>query len=234
MEQTKEEPKSLKDLKHNLRNPLYIAHSLITTDLQDISQLNAENQNGVLEKTKAILLEASHEIRRSLDILRKLKQISVPHPCYVIGDNGNPSVSVAKVLDKIVETARVLRLLDHIDVIRIIPSDLPDLKIEPTDLEEVFYNLIANAAQAMRDGGSLVVRAEAVYHTQPRLFISFEDSGCGIAEEVLPYIFEPFYTNRCEGSGFGLYIVKQLVERNGGKISVTSELNRGTKFTLCF
>ena len=67
-----------------------------------------------------------------------------------------------------------------------------------------------------------------------RISILVKDNGPGIPSDRIKQIFEPFYTTKEEGTGLGLYITKQLVEKNGGKISVKSKIGEGTKFVLEF
>ena len=83
----------------------------------------------------------------------------------------------------------------------------------------------------MKDGGELSVRAEQHNGT---VQVEIQDQGSGIPSDQLSKIFEPFYTTKETGTGLGLYITKQLVERNGGHISVKSKLNTGTRFILKF
>ena len=98
-------------------------------------------------------------------------------------------------------------------------------------LKRALINLMKNGAQAMSDGGDLVVRAG---RSGPRVAVEVIDSGCGIPQEVKGRLFEPFFTTRETGSGLGLAIVHKLVEENGGHIQVTSEVGQGTAFRLEF
>jgi two-component system cell cycle sensor histidine kinase/response regulator CckA len=105
------------------------------------------------------------------------------------------------------------------------------LKTSSNSLQQVLFNLITNAAQAMNGKGELILK-----NTEGLDFItlSVEDTGPGIAPERLKHIFDPFFTSKQEGSGtgLGLSIVKNLAARIGVKISVESTLGVGTKFQL--
>ncbi|PCK08418.1 MAG: hypothetical protein COA42_09310 [Alteromonadaceae bacterium] len=111
----------------------------------------------------------------------------------------------------------------------------PSFPCSPSELNQVFLNLMTNACQAMLtdagDGGTLRI---SVYKEADTLIISFEDSGPGMTEEVRQRIFEPFYTTKVdgEGTGLGLFISYGIVERHAGRIEVDSELGLGTTFTL--
>jgi signal transduction histidine kinase len=99
-------------------------------------------------------------------------------------------------------------------------------------MEEIVLNLMVNACQAMPQGGILTIEGES-RADGTRIHIS--DTGEGISRDRMKRIFDPFYTTKGErGTGLGLYITKQLVERNGGRISVCSQEGKGTVFTLEF
>ena len=88
-------------------------------------------------------------------------------------------------------------------------------------------NLVANAYQAMPGGGTLRIAAE---YERSMVRVTVEDSGTGIAEDVLDRVFEPFFTTRTHGTGLGLAIVQRLAEEHGGDVAVESEPGRGTRF----
>jgi signal transduction histidine kinase len=98
-------------------------------------------------------------------------------------------------------------------------------------MEQVLMNLILNAIQAMKAGGVLVIRTSI---KDGSCAVDVEDTGCGISASVLPRIFDPFFTTKSEGegTGLGLSVSLGIVERHGGKISVESEIGRGTTFTV--
>jgi two-component system sensor histidine kinase BaeS len=100
---------------------------------------------------------------------------------------------------------------------------------DPDRLSQVLVNLLGNALKATTAGGSVTVRARA----QDRdVLVSVEDTGCGIAADELPFIFERFYRGARGGMGLGLAIVKELVEAHGGRIEVRSEPGKGSVFTV--
>ncbi|MBI4394593.1 MAG: HAMP domain-containing histidine kinase [Candidatus Omnitrophica bacterium] len=240
MENTKQLEKQVLDFKHDIRNPLYIAKSLIEVHLEYLNGGESEAQNvSSINKTKTILQKSIKEIDRVLQTIRRLNQIAKGTRHLE-----TQAVSIKEILSWTVRALQESRCLDHLLLVESIPLDLPKVNVNLVDLEEIFFNLIVNAVQAVRERGRLTISAtrhcDASSVTMPRndgcIMISFEDTGCGIPKDALPYIFEPFYTGRADkgGVGFGLYIVKQLVERNGGRISVESQYGVGTTFTLSF
>ena len=96
-------------------------------------------------------------------------------------------------------------------------------------LRRVFINLIRNALDAMEEGGELQIGTD-LWNQAVR--VSIADTGAGIPPKVLPRIFDPFFTTKAKGIGLGLAISKRIVSHHGGQIAVTSELCRGTMFTI--
>ncbi|CAH2599174.1 Histidine kinase [Rhodovastum atsumiense] len=113
-------------------------------------------------------------------------------------------------------------------------SDLP-VRIDPTRFDQVLVNLAANARTAMPDGGSFRVRCRQENTTGAAVaVIEVQDTGIGIAPEILPRIFEPFFTtSRDRGTGLGLATVQEVVREAGGSIAVESRLGFGTCMRLC-
>lgn len=107
---------------------------------------------------------------------------------------------------------------------------LPPAEIDGGQFQQVFYNLIRNAFQALRDGqGRITVRTRAndyEYH------IAIEDNGSGISPEHMGSIFEPYRTTKASGSGLGLLIVRRIVREHGGEIEIHSEEGHGTRIAI--
>lgn len=115
-------------------------------------------------------------------------------------------------------------------------TDLPDTPVtvlaSEGDLRMVVVNLTQNAFHAMPDGGELTVRLR---RTEGEVVLTFEDTGVGIPPELLPRIFDPFFSHRADGErgmGLGLTICRTLVERWGGHIEATNHSPRGARFTI--
>jgi len=115
---------------------------------------------------------------------------------------------------------------------------LPRTMIDPSSIEQAFLNIILNAQKAMPKGGTFTVSTHAFPQRKDdgkearEVQIVFEDTGVGIPHENLSKIFNPFFSTRPDGTGLGLSITKNIVEENGGKIEVKSEVNVGTKFII--
>jgi len=97
-------------------------------------------------------------------------------------------------------------------------------------------NLVFNAMKAMPSRGSLTIATRNVQSkgSKPLLELQIKDTGVGIPPENLGHIFDPFFTTNKNGTGLGLSVVHQIVDRHSGKIEVSSEVNRGTTFKIVF
>ena len=122
-----------------------------------------------------------------------------------------------------------------------IAPDLFPAEVDATQFEQVVHNLVLNAVQAMANGGTLRVRAHNIVRegsaatkagAESFLRIDFQDEGPGISEELLPKIFDPYFTTKTSGSGLGLSTAFAIVSRHGGSLDVASEPGVGTTFTV--
>ena len=113
-----------------------------------------------------------------------------------------------------------------------IAPDLPTICGSAGRLKQALLNLLANARQAMPEGGSIVLTAGR----QPdgHVCVSVEDTGCGIPPELHSRVFRAFFTTKSNGTGLGLPITKKIVEDHGGTIRLESEPGRGSRFTILF
>ncbi|HYN86783.1 MAG TPA: PAS domain S-box protein, partial [Pyrinomonadaceae bacterium] len=101
-----------------------------------------------------------------------------------------------------------------------------------SELREVFVNMIVNAVDAMPEGGRLSMTCGCEVDGEG-LFVTFEDTGTGMTDEVRRRIFEPFYTTKgLQGTGLGLFVSYGIIERHRGRIEVTSEPGRGSTFRI--
>jgi two-component system NtrC family sensor kinase len=133
--------------------------------------------------------------------------------------------------------ADILRQIDHqipmTDIavtVSLDPAD-PEVEGDGDQLQQVFTNLIINAAQAMPHGGSLTITTR-VNPDEDSCEIVISDSGCGIAPENLEQIFNPFFTTRAKGIGLGLSVSYGIIRDHGGEIAVDSVVDKGTSFRI--
>jgi signal transduction histidine kinase len=117
-----------------------------------------------------------------------------------------------------------------IDLKLYLPADLPRLSLDRELFKQALLNLMLNAQQAMPEGGTLTVQAEA---RPDEVCLALIDTGQGMTPDVLEKVFRPFFSTKAGGSGLGLATTRKIVQAHGGRIDVQSEPGRGTKFTLC-
>jgi two-component system, NtrC family, sensor kinase len=110
-----------------------------------------------------------------------------------------------------------------------LPSDLPDLVVDPVNVEQALLEVASNSLQAMPQGGRLRISGRPVVEGGQRgVVLELQDTGPGIPPDVLPTVCEPFFTTREEGTGLGLAVAKRFVEQNRGRLSISSEPGQGT------
>jgi two-component system NtrC family sensor kinase len=175
-------------------------------------------------------------IRQLLDYSRKQSQEPTLEPCHI-------AKAVAGALDLV----KVEIQNGFIEARTSVPDDLPDVEANPVQLMQVFVNLVMNAVQAMPEGGTLSITADAVErrayanlaslppHPGTKLVRTVvRDTGTGIHPEALPKVFDPFFTTKPvgKGSGLGLSVSLGLVRSYRGTILVESDGRSWTEFTI--
>ena len=111
-------------------------------------------------------------------------------------------------------------------------GELPDIECVPSQLNQVFMNLLVNAAHAIEDRGRITIRTGA--RGDEEVWVEVEDTGTGISEENMKKLFEPFFTTKPvgKGTGLGLSLTYGIVQKHGGHIDVESEVGKGTRFRV--
>lgn len=110
---------------------------------------------------------------------------------------------------------------------------LPPVWVDEKQLQQVFFNIILNAIQAMKDGGTLLLQTDLVEEQDKKVVrVLIGDSGPGIKAEDMESIFTPFFTTKTQGTGLGLAICRQLMEQQGGTIEIKSRLGEGTRVVI--
>jgi len=217
-------------INHEIKSPLYVVKELIQMNLKELETPGSKAEE-LVAKGKDHLGRAARQIDRIYDTIKRLSNFAKQ------GVQNQPQmqpVSVREVLDTVEDLVRYDFSIHNIKLIREIEKDAEEVLSDARYLEEILFNLIVNAGQALsasREGGEIIVKA---CREDSKYVLSVADNGPSIPKEKLDQIFEPFYTTKKEGSGLGLYITKQLVERLNGKIEVQSNSTGGTSFTFKF
>ena len=117
------------------------------------------------------------------------------------------------------------------ELIQDIPDDLPQVLCKADQIKRIVINLFVNASQAIGERDDALIQCKA-WVEKDMVCFSIADNGCGIDEGTLPNIFEECFTTKKNGTGLGLFMVKQVIESQGGTIKVDSKPGEGTVFTL--
>lgn len=206
---------------HELNNPL--------TSVIGYTQLILENEED--PQKKEYLTKIFEEAKSCSEIIRNLLTFARYHKPQRIFSDVNTGIERALDLKTYqIET-------DGIQIVQALSPNLPPFLMDSHQMQQVFFNIINNAHQALADrGGSslppiLTVRSQG---RGPWIVVSFEDSGPGIPPEILPKIFEPFYTTKevGVGTGLGLSISYGIVKEHGGEIRVETEVGKGSTFSV--
>lgn len=142
--------------------------------------------------------------------------------------------SVNRVLEECVSLVDNQVLFHNIKIVQHLSPNLPEVFMDPSQIQQVFMNMILNAAEAMHGGGQLTLTTRHVA-AEEAVEVEFADTGHGISEEDLDRIFSPFFTTKevGHGTGLGLAISYGIVKEHKGTITVESEEGHGATFTIC-
>lgn len=214
-------------LNHELRNPLYVASGKIESYRDAVERGLYPTAEERQENAERVMESASGHLKRAMDILQRFSNFSKPFNAGRDKEKVILSETFRNVFELVSNEFKIQKVKVNYE-----PTNGLYIHANGRQMEEILFNLIMNACHAMEEkGGELSIKA-----AQPggRVVVEISDTGPGIPEENQSQIFEPFYTTKEQGTGLGLYITKQLVERNGGKISVKSKPGAGTSFILEF
>jgi len=235
---------------HEINNPI----GFITSNINTLGKYHERLTRYMAEEARFLLKTTSPEQRENIDTLRADMKID-----HILTDSHN---LIAETLDgtervrKIVMDLKTFSRTDQgeyqsTDLIACIESainivwnelrykitlerdydTIPPVRCYPHQLNQVFVNLLVNASHAIKEQGRITIAAHV---HDDSVLISFSDTGCGIAAENLSHIFEPFFTTKevGKGTGLGLSISYDIIKKHQGQISVTSEIDKGTTFSI--
>lgn len=146
-----------------------------------------------------------------------------------VGSNSVPKFSEVQIGDIIQSSLSSFVLNEDIILSIAIDPDLPAIMGDSSQLIRAIQNLVANAQEAMEEGGRLEI---AAHRANGSVEIVVTDTGSGIQEENMEKIFEPLYSDKTYGTGLGLAICQEIISNHRGTISVISEVREGTSFTI--
>lgn len=172
------------------------------------------------------LLDCFRETKKGLErisrIVKSLMEYTRNGSKTLVETNANDLLDSVLVLMSYMQTKRNVRIAKRMD------PELPTISAR-SNLDQVFINLIKNAFEAMKTGGTLEI---STAFDENNVFIRFKDTGCGIPEEVLSRLGEGFMTTKENGTGIGISICQEIIEQHGGELTVESEVGIGSTFTV--
>jgi diguanylate cyclase (GGDEF)-like protein len=196
---------------HEIRNPL--------TTMQGFIQLSKSQSYNIQPWFDLIM----NEIKRMNELTAEFLQFSKPHISNMRLE------SISKCIDRVLFlTEPQATSRGHYMTLGNVENTIL-VKMDRDKIVQVLLNLIRNAIEAMNDPGHIYIRAKQV---GKEIMIEIEDTGCGMPDEVLDNIFNPFYTTKENGTGLGLSICYKIVQDHGGTLSVQSAVNEGSTFTV--
>lgn len=208
-------------LAHEIKNPL-TPIQLSAERLRRRYRSNREGYDEILDECTQTIMDEVERLRKLLDEFSRLARMPRANP-------------VPSDINSILEKA--LRLYGeypkNLEVKIESEEGLPQISVDPEQMERAFFNIIKNAAEAMNDGGTLTVSARAVNEPgNNHVEVVFADTGPGISTDSMDKLFTPHFSTKRGGSGLGLAIVKKIITDHGGDVTVKSNEAKGTAFTV--
>ncbi|MDF2859513.1 MAG: histidine kinase, partial [Neobacillus sp.] len=213
------------NVSHELRTPISMLQGYSEAIVDDI----AESQEEKKEMAK-VIYDESLRMGRLVNELLDLARMEAGHIQLMIED-----VNLSSFLNRIVHKFQGLARENDIHLGVEIENDIPDISFDPDRIEQVLTNLIDNAIRHTPEGGSVKLTGSM---DEIGVRVEVSDSGSGIPEEDLPFVFERFYkadkarTRGRTGTGLGLAIAKNIIDAHRGHISVQSKIGQGTTFSF--
>ena len=208
------------NIAHEINNPTSVIQGYAELLLDD------DTINGIAKKRISMIQEAVHSIAR---LNRHLMEVA--HPRETAITEFRPEAPMEKAVAFLKETG----VIKYFKLVRKYQDDISPVRGDLMELNQVFLNLIVNAAHAMENAEEKILTLSTNCLTKESpVQISIQDSGCGIPSENKEKIFESYFTTRTPqgGTGLGLAVVKEIIEKHGGTIRAESEVGKGTKFTI--
>ncbi len=204
---------------HDIRNPLQSITSsvyLIKRSLDDLPE--SEDKKDALIEIDSINEQIRYVDKIVSDLQDYARQLK-------------PELVEADVKALVTDALSTLDVPDNVEASAYFDDNLPKLRTDPMILKRILLNLATNAIQAMPKGGKLTIHASQNKKTKT-IAISVKDTGVGIPKEMQDKLFTPLFTTKAKGQGFGLAVVKRLIEGLNGSVSFESQEGKGTTFKI--
>ena len=208
-------------LAHEIKNPLSVIHMNIDLLSEDLVEIDSPIIRRGIDRIDIVRqqCERMEALLRDFLSYTRLQEIDLL-----------PG-SLNEQMERVLRAYQAQADADDIDIEKYLDPDLPAILLHSDSLQAALMNLVKNALESMEPGGQLWART---YTSPSSVKLDLIDTGRGVDDNTVMHMFEPFYSTKEGGSGLGLPTARKIIESHGGRISVQSEVNRGTKFTLEF
>jgi PAS domain S-box-containing protein len=206
-------------LAHEIRNPL----AAIKINVQILSK-NLRLDGNDRKRGQIIAKEISRLERILTEMLDSAKPLRLTIEPVSINDVIDSCLDI--LYEKIEEK--------HIGIRKRRSKHLPVLLLDRDKMEQAVINILLNSIEALTEGDKISILTRRLLGHNNDILVDIHDSGPGISEADIPYIFDPFFSSKKKGTGLGLYNAKKIVESHGGTVSVKSTVGEGTQFRIAF
>ncbi len=203
---------------HEINNPLTGVFTYIKLMERRLDGGRTSEQD--IAKFRDYLATMGREVERTSAIVLNLLDFTRPK------EPSRKAASINTLIEESIVLIKNKLSMNNVDIRKEL-DPLPDVMVDPSQIKQVFINIIVNSCEAMEKGGSLVVRSR-YDETDQEATVEFEDTGPGIPPEILSKIFDPFFTTKEKGTGLGLSVAHGIVTRHNGSIEVNSKPGEGT------
>ncbi|UCE66424.1 MAG: ATP-binding protein [Candidatus Zixiibacteriota bacterium] len=227
--------KIIRVLNHEIMNSVTPITSIAST----INDLIKESAMSVDDGFISLSAESSEDVKNALATIEKRGKglVKFINSYRNLSNIPKPEFQVFPVSELFERVSLLLRdrlEKQNIDFRRSIEPESLELTADKELLEQALINLVLNAADAVNENNNAKIELKSQLDEKGRVLIAVEDNGSGIDQDALDKIFTPFYTTKKEGAGIGLSFTRQVMRLHKGKISVKSEPEKMTQFTLLF
>ena len=204
----------------NILTPLKGSSTLIDLGLKT-------NNSEIIEQTWPIMKRATTKISKLVQDMLTVSREREPE---------REAVDLGEMIEEIVKDSQERAASSGIELPLELDPDLPLASLDPSRLHDSILNLVGNAIEALQESGMQEgwVRVRTSFDKEKNVIVvEVEDNGPGMPPHVCKRIFEPFYSTKgSRGTGLGLAVVEKTIEEHGGKLTLESEVGKGTKFTI--
>ena len=206
-------------LAHEIKNPLSVIRMNMDLLAEDLAEPETSRERRALQTVRVVHGQC-HRLEKLLNDFLKFARLRKLDLC---------PASLNDQLDRVLLFYQRQAEESSVEIVRMLDRDLPSVLLDPEPMQAALLNLVKNSLEAMEEGGTLTV---LTYQTVGGVAVDLIDTGRGMDDRTAMQMFEAFFSTKDGGSGLGLPTARKIVEAHGGRISVQSDVGRGTKFTI--